>query len=177
MLSIIACVPLCYRISFGFGKQRRRDWAKKPDLLEYFDEACQLVKREQSLKIQNNNILHWFALFIVRSLRFWDLRFNCGISCHPNPRILLSMCPSPDRLQIHTKGAKIWYPVVTCSPLCHCGSRDADVWSPRQKPECGILCGKGTKELSKGIFKDSLLFQLSYTSQSDMTRMHDTSAE
>ena len=60
---------------------------------------------------------------------------------------LLVLPPSPDRLQDPHKKCKLCFPVVTCSPSCHCGSQDADVKSSLldKNRSGGLLCRRGQK--------------------------------
>ena len=60
----------------------------------------------------------------------------------------VSLLPSSDS-KTHTK---MCYLVVSYSPSCHCGIRDADVESPRQGSEWRASLGKGTKELVQRNF-------------------------
>ena len=60
----------------------------------------------------------------------------------------VSLLPSSDS-KTHTK---MCYLVVSYSPSCHCGIRDADVESPRQGSEWRASLGKGTKELVQRDF-------------------------
>ena len=65
--------------------------------------------------------------------------------------------PPPNHSKIHTKEAKMCFPAVTCSPLCHCGSRDADVESTRQGLKWRASLWEGDKRVAAKKFSKTLL--------------------
>ena len=92
-------------------------------------------------------------MFIITCTISWSAagmeRGSAGLSSFP---------PSPDRLQHpHQRRQKMWYLVVACSPLCNCGSRDADVESTRQGLKWRASLWEGDKRVAAKKFSKTLL--------------------
>ena len=86
---------------------------------------------------------------------------------------LLVLPPSSDRLQNLEKYA---VPAVTCSLLCHCGSQDTDVESPRQGPEWQASLGEGDKRVGAKEFSKPRSFPSSPLHLFSVTGVHDNAS-
>ena len=87
---------------------------------------------------------------------------------------LMFLPPSPYRLQNPHKGCKN---VLSCGyVLSHCGSRDADVESPRQEPECQASLWEGDKRVDAKEISKPCSFPSSALHLLLVTCIHDNAS-